>query len=101
MSVFTRRSFLIRTALVGTAFCLPVGLAGAALAAPGKPETTSVELGFIALTDSAPLIIAKEKGYFAKEGMTGVELKKQTSWALAIKAGNAAASLRASFGLAM
>ena len=51
-------------------------------AAPGKPETTSVELGFIALTDAAPLIIAKEKGFFAKQGMTGVELKKQTSWAV-------------------
>ncbi|MEY2749201.1 MAG: hypothetical protein RLZZ168_1217, partial [Cyanobacteriota bacterium] len=54
----------------------------AAQAAPGKPETTSVELGFIALTDAAPLIVAKEKGFFAKQGMTGVELKKQTSWAV-------------------
>jgi len=53
-----------------------------ALAAPGKPETTDVELGFIALTDAAPLIVAKEKGFFAKQGMTGVELKKQTSWAV-------------------
>ena len=41
-----------------------------------------MELGFIALTDAAPLIIAKEKGFFAKAGMTGVELKKQTSWAV-------------------
>ena len=83
MSVFTRRTVLIRTALVGTALFLPVGLVGAALAsAPGKPETTSVDLGFIALTDAAPLIIAKEKGFFAKQGMTGVELKKQTSWAV-------------------
>jgi nitrate/nitrite transport system substrate-binding protein len=41
-----------------------------------------VDLGFIALTDAAPLIIAKEKGFFAKQGMTGVELKKQTSWAV-------------------
>jgi nitrate/nitrite transport system substrate-binding protein len=41
-----------------------------------------VELGFIALTAAAPLIVAKEKGFFAKQGMTGVELKKQTSWAV-------------------
>ena len=54
----------------------------AAQAAPGKPETTSVDLGFIALTDAAPLIVAKEKGFFAKQGMSGVELKKQTSWAV-------------------
>lgn len=44
------------------------------------PEVTSVKLGFIALTDSAPLIIAKEKGLFDKYGMTGVEVVKQASW---------------------
>jgi nitrate/nitrite transport system substrate-binding protein len=44
------------------------------------PEVTSVKLGFIALTDSAPLIIAKEKGLFDKYGMTGVEIVKQASW---------------------
>jgi nitrate/nitrite transport system substrate-binding protein len=89
MTNLSRRQFLLggitRTAALG----LGLGLAGStllsplsALAAPGKPETTDVELGFIALTDAAPLIIAKEKGYFAKEGMTGVSLKKQTSWAV-------------------
>lgn len=89
MTNLSRRQFLLggmtRTAALG----LGLGLAGStllsplsALAAPGKPETTDVELGFIALTDAAPLIIAKEKGYFAKEGMTGVTLKKQTSWAV-------------------
>ncbi len=44
------------------------------------PEVTTAKLGFIALTDSAPLIIAKEKGLFAKYGMTGVEVLKQASW---------------------
>jgi nitrate/nitrite transport system substrate-binding protein len=39
-------------------------------------------LGFIALTDSAPLIIAKEKGLFAKHGMPDVKVTKQTSWAV-------------------
>jgi nitrate/nitrite transport system substrate-binding protein len=37
-------------------------------------------LGFIALTDSAPLVIAKEKGFFDKYGMTDVSVKKQASW---------------------
>jgi nitrate/nitrite transport system substrate-binding protein len=46
------------------------------------PEVTSAKLGFIALTDSAPLIIAKEKGYFQKYGMTDVQVSKQTSWAV-------------------
>jgi nitrate/nitrite transport system substrate-binding protein len=43
-------------------------------------EVTTAKLGFIALTDSAPLIIAKEKGFFDKYGMTGVEVVKQASW---------------------
>ena len=45
-----------------------------------KLETTTAKLGFIALTDSAPLIIAKEKGFFTKYGMTDVEISKQKSW---------------------
>jgi len=44
------------------------------------PEVTTAKLGFIALTDSAPLIIAKEKGIFAKYGMPDVEVAKQASW---------------------
>jgi nitrate/nitrite transport system substrate-binding protein len=44
------------------------------------PEVTAAKLGFIALTDSAPLIIALEKGLFAKYGMTEVEVLKQASW---------------------
>ncbi len=45
------------------------------------PETDTVKLGFIALTDSAPLIIAKEKGLLAKYGLKNAEVAKQTSWA--------------------
>jgi nitrate/nitrite transport system substrate-binding protein len=42
---------------------------------------TGATLGFIALTDASPLIIAKEKGFFAKYGMPDVKVVKQTSWA--------------------
>jgi nitrate/nitrite transport system substrate-binding protein len=49
-------------------------------AATDTPETTKAILGFIALTDSAPLIVAKEKGLFAKHGMPDVEVVKQASW---------------------
>ncbi len=55
---------------------LPFGGAWAAAA----PETTSAKLGYIALMDASPLIIAKEKGLFDKHGMTGVEVLKQASW---------------------
>jgi nitrate/nitrite transport system substrate-binding protein len=52
------------------------------VAAADTPEVTTAKLGFIALTDSAPLIIAKEKGLFAKYGMPDVEVVKQASWAV-------------------
>jgi bicarbonate transport system substrate-binding protein len=44
------------------------------------PETTKVKLGYIPIVEAAPLIIAKEKGFFAKYGMTDVDLAKQASW---------------------
>jgi len=54
---------------------------GGAFAADGGPEVTGATLGFIALTDSSPLIIAQEKGFFAKYGMTDMKILKQASWA--------------------
>ncbi len=52
-----------------------------------KPQVASkpawkedVTLGFIPLTDCAPLVIAFEKGYFRKYGLR-VTLSRQTSWA--------------------
>jgi bicarbonate transport system substrate-binding protein len=44
------------------------------------PETTAVKLGYIAIAESAPLIIAREKGFFARHGMTDVDVSKQASW---------------------
>lgn len=42
-------------------------------------EKPVVKLGFIKLTDMAPLAIAKEKGFFAEEGLT-VQLEPQANW---------------------
>jgi nitrate/nitrite transport system substrate-binding protein len=56
----------------------PSPAAGGATGA--APEVTTAKLGFIALTDAAPLIIAKEKGFYAKYGMPDVEVLKQASW---------------------
>lgn len=39
-----------------------------------------ITLGFIPLIDSAPFVIAKEKGFFQKEGVN-VVLSKEASWA--------------------
>ncbi|MFN4281325.1 MAG: CmpA/NrtA family ABC transporter substrate-binding protein [Alphaproteobacteria bacterium] len=51
-----------------------------AFAQGAGPEVKKAVFGYIALTDSAPLIIAKEKGLFAKYGMADVEVSKQASW---------------------
>jgi nitrate/nitrite transport system substrate-binding protein len=42
-------------------------------------EKDALKLGFIKLTDCAPIIIAKEKGYFAAEGLN-VEIEAQANW---------------------
>lgn len=42
-------------------------------------EKTDVKLGFIKLTDCAPLVIAHEKGYFLDEGLN-VTLEAQANW---------------------
>ena len=47
------------------------------------PEVTKIRLGFIPIFESAPLIVAKEKGFFAKYGMTEAEISKQANWASA------------------
>jgi len=43
-------------------------------------EAKKIKLGFIPLTDCAPLVAAKELGLFAKYGVD-VELSKEASWA--------------------
>ena len=53
---------------------------GGAFAQGAGPEVKGARLGFIALTDAAPLFVAKEKGMFAKYGMPNVEVEKQSSW---------------------
>ncbi|OGS51085.1 MAG: nitrate ABC transporter substrate-binding protein [Erythrobacter sp. RIFCSPHIGHO2_12_FULL_63_10] len=50
-----------------------------AAAIDGQVEKPNVRLGFIKLTDMAPLAIAKEKGFFAEEGLN-VTLEPQANW---------------------
>jgi nitrate/nitrite transport system substrate-binding protein len=54
--------------------------AGAFAQAAVGPEVTKAILGYIALTDASALVIAKEKGLFAKHGVPDVEVAKQASW---------------------
>ncbi|MEO5669441.1 MAG: CmpA/NrtA family ABC transporter substrate-binding protein [Ramlibacter sp.] len=76
----SRRSLIKNAAALGGA-----GMAGGiwpAIARAQSPalETKAAKLGFIALTDAAPLFVADEKGFFKKHGMTEVEVLKQSSW---------------------
>jgi nitrate/nitrite transport system ATP-binding protein len=43
-------------------------------------EKTSLNLGFIPLTDCAPLAVARERGYFEAHGLD-VSLSRESSWA--------------------
>ncbi|MBD2742516.1 nitrate ABC transporter ATP-binding protein [Coleofasciculus sp. FACHB-1120] len=43
-------------------------------------EKVNLEIGFIPLTDCAPLVVAKEKGFFAKHGLEDVTLNREPSW---------------------
>ncbi len=97
MARFTRRQFIITAGAAATTSVLVHGCASgsssndtstsntdsapaANVSAADAPEVTTAKLGFIALTDSAPLIIALEKGLFKKYGMTDVKVEKQASW---------------------
>ena len=89
MASFSRRRFLITAAgsAAGAMWLAACGSnnkpsAQSTTGGADAPEVPGATLGFIALTDSAPLIIAKEKGLFAKHGMPEVKVMKQTSWAV-------------------
>ena len=47
------------------------------------PEQAELTLGFIKLTDCAPLVVAYEKGYFEDEGLY-VTLEAQANWKLVL-----------------
>lgn len=76
----TRRHLLRATRTTALLLAARAALPNGAFAAGSGPETTKAMLGYIALTDSAPLIIAKERGLYAKYGMADVEVLKQASW---------------------
>jgi nitrate/nitrite transport system substrate-binding protein len=80
-TLLSRRAFLAgTTATVATLAAAKALFPSGAFAQGAGPEVTGAKLGFIALTDAAPLIVAKEKGLFAKHGVPDVEVLKQASW---------------------
>ncbi|MGB7833152.1 MAG: ABC transporter substrate-binding protein [Xanthobacteraceae bacterium] len=77
----SRRGFLKTSAgaaaLLGS---IRTSLPGGAFAQGAGPEVSKAVLGYIALMDASALVIAKEKGLFAKHGMPDVDVQKQASW---------------------
>ncbi len=57
-----------------------LALPSGAFAQSAGPEVKGTRLGYIALTDASPLIIAKEKGLYAKYGLPDMDIAKQASW---------------------
>lgn len=84
---FDRRGFtaalLLGVALAGCGKAgdapAPAGGDVAKIAAEKGIEQSNLKLGFIKLTDIAPLVVAKEKGFFAEEGLN-VTLEPQANW---------------------
>lgn len=92
MTYYSRREFILTAATSTAATLLTHGCAGKQKNQGARsrlvvnhttsdtPETAIASLGFIALTDAAPLIVAQAKGYFSHYGMTEVQLVRQPSW---------------------
>ncbi len=80
MKAFSRRSLLQVSATASLIAAAKAALPSGAFAQGAGPEVPGTKLGYIALTDSAPLIIAKEKGLFAKHGVPDMDIAKQASW---------------------
>lgn len=75
----SRRRLIQQAGALGSA-ALAGSLLSTRVQASTALETKAAKLGFIALTDAAPLFVADEKGFFKKHGMTEVEVLKQSSW---------------------
>jgi nitrate/nitrite transport system substrate-binding protein len=73
----TMKSIINKTILFVSLATLLTGVASFKMPAPAR----KIKLGFISLTDCAPLVAAKELGLFAKYGVD-VELEKEASWAV-------------------
>ncbi|MGN6774204.1 CmpA/NrtA family ABC transporter substrate-binding protein [Rhizobium sp.] len=76
----TRRNLLKTSATAALIGAVRTAFPSGAFAATSGPEVSGVKLGYIALTDAAPLVIAKEKGLFEKHGLPDADVAKQASW---------------------
>ncbi len=66
--------------IVKKVLSLGLGLSLATTYSMAKLEKTDLKIGFIALTDCAPIVIAKEKGFFKKYGLNVHVAKEGGGW---------------------
>jgi nitrate/nitrite transport system substrate-binding protein len=71
------KSIINKSIVFITLVALLTGVTSFKIQSPSR----KIKLGFIPLTDCAPLVVAKELGLFAKYGVD-VELEKEASWAV-------------------
>jgi nitrate/nitrite transport system substrate-binding protein len=71
------KHFINKSILIVSLSILLTAITSFKINAPAR----KIKLGFISLTDCAPLVAAKELGLFAKYGVD-VELEKEASWAV-------------------
>lgn len=80
-----RRAFLksvgstAASAAIAAAF--PLAAATEVFAEPGKPEKTSLKIGFLPITCATPIIMGSPLGFYAKQGLD-VDLIKTAGWAV-------------------
>lgn len=91
MNKVSRRNFLVTAGSTALGAVLLKGCTSPeppTTSSPAATGTTGIEvdtvkLGYLPIVESAPLIIAKEKGFFAKHGLPNAEVSKQANWASA------------------
>ncbi len=66
--------------LVRKVLSLGLGLSIATTYSMAELEKTDLKIGFIALTDCAPIVVAKEKGFFKKYGLNVHVAKEGGGW---------------------
>jgi nitrate/nitrite transport system substrate-binding protein len=77
----TRRSFMGgASATAALLASVKAQFPSGAFAQGSGPEVKGTKLGYIALTDAAPLVIAKEKGFFTKHGLPDMEVPSRRWW---------------------
>src|SRR3990167_6708303 len=82
-----RRSFMKKTlTCLGCAAVMLLTPLSMQIAHAANPEKDELKLGFIKLTDMAPLAIAYEKGFFEDEGLY-VTLEAQANWKVLLDRG--------------